>query len=74
MSNRQARAERRLAARIAAREAVEPRQEDRRAERRRVDPPLEGEALDARLRQLGIGQDRRRAPGDRRSGGDRRRR
>lgn len=74
MSDRRARFERRLAARIAAREAVEPRQAERRDQRRRADPPLEGEALEARLRELGIGQDRRRAPGDRRSGGERRRR
>jgi hypothetical protein len=72
--SRQERAERRLAARIAAREAAEPREDERRAERRRADPPLEGEELERRLRALGIGQDRRRAPGDRRSGGDRRRR
>jgi hypothetical protein len=69
--SRRERAERRLAERMAARE---PRQDERRAERRRADPPLEGEALAARLRELGIGQDRRRLPGDRRSGGDRRRR
>ena len=72
---RQARAERRAAERAARRAATDPRQvEDRREAARRTDPPLEGPALEVRLRELGIGQDRRRAPGDRRSGGDRRRR
>jgi hypothetical protein len=75
VSDRRARFERRLAARIAARMVVEPRRvEDRREQRRRADPPLEGEQLERRLRELGIGQDRRRAPGDRRSHTDRRRR
>jgi hypothetical protein len=73
-AGRQARAERRAAARRAKLAAIEPRKDERRQERRRADPPLEGEALERRLRELGIGQDRRRAPGDRRDGGDRRRR
>lgn len=67
---------RRVAARAAGRrDLADPREtEDRREQARRLDPPLTGAALDAKLRELGIGQDRRRAPGDRRDGGDRRRR
>lgn len=73
---------RRLAKRRAAQAREEERQrarearkeEERREEARRADPPLDGASLDRKLRELGIGQDRRRAPGDRRSGGDRRRR
>lgn len=66
---------RRLAERReAAIRAAEPRKvEDRRQAERRAEP-LTGKALDQRLAELGIGQDRRRAPGDRRSGSDRRRR
>jgi hypothetical protein len=72
------RAARRAAAKAAAEERLRAREarkeEERREQQRRTDPPLQGEALDRRLRELGIGQDRRRAPGDRRSGTDRRRR
>jgi hypothetical protein len=46
----------------------EPRMEpdDRRQQQRRQDPALAGEALEKRLRALGIVNNRRRAPGDRR--------
>lgn len=68
MSNRKARVERRLA----RRQAAEPRQEeDRRQQQRRMDPPLTGEELERRLRELGIAGDRRRA--NRRTQGERRR-
>lgn len=63
----ESRSVRRAQKRAARAEALEKRArqdprsgEDRRAEQRRTDPPLSGAALDARLRELGIGEDRRR--------------
>jgi hypothetical protein len=76
MSDRRARFLRRLAARRAAGEAGQkfgaddPRRDDRRQAERRTEP-LTGEALERRLRELGLTHDRR--VGQRRSGADRRR-